>query len=78
VNEKTEICYTCHWLVVQPGGFFQRKNPKDHKFPCDQCLGKMTTFQQADKKRIWLRYIPIKEKQKLNIQKQEKKKVKEK
>lgn len=60
---KQAVCYKCHWLVADPGGFFQRKNPTDHKFPCDKCLGKMTTFQMADEKRIWLKFIPIKKKE---------------
>lgn len=63
MSNKQSVCYKCHWLVADPGGFFQRKNPNDSKFPCDKCLGKMTTFQMADEARIWLKYLPIKKKE---------------
>jgi hypothetical protein len=71
----TSVCYKCHWLVLDPGGFFKRKNQKDTKFPCDKCLGKMTTFQIADEARIWLRLIPRKDKQKPQPQKPEDRKA---
>ena len=56
-----DICWKCRWLVVNPGGFFKRKSRRG---PCDKCLGQITTFQQADEKRIWLRFIPPKAKPK--------------
>lgn len=64
---NSSLCYKCHWVVLDPGGFFKRKNPKG---PCDKCLGYMTTFQIADEARIWLKYIPPKVVEKKVVQNQ--------
>lgn len=54
-----EVCWKCRWLIESPGGFFRRKSKRG---PCDKCLGRVTAFQQADEKRIWLKFIPPKKK----------------
>ncbi len=59
MSKKKSVCYKCHWLIVDPDGFFKAKSNRGW---CDKCSGQMTIFQQCWDKEIWLKYIPIKPK----------------
>ncbi len=58
-GRKKFVCWKCRWLVLD-SGFLRRKKKTG---PCDRCLGRVTVFQQAWGKDIWIKHIPKKEKQ---------------
>jgi hypothetical protein len=66
-QKNTEICWRCRWLVTNLG--FLHRNKKQG--PCDKCLDKVTTMQQLMENKIWLKYIPKKEKRNKDNNKRE-------
>jgi hypothetical protein len=56
-NLKKFVCWKCRWLTTEHG-FLKRDKTSG---PCDKCLGKMTVFQMAWEKDIWLKFVPKQE-----------------